>query len=112
MASEKTFSKDELEARWTALHRVLDSEGASACCMAIQSEADSDRRDQLFRFAIAKLGGGSRATEAELDAMVMIGDVAIAKPEDREAQVNALCFNLSANLCDCWGDGDSRQTRH
>jgi hypothetical protein len=112
MTSEKTLSNEELEARWSALRRVLDSEGAAACCSAIQSETDSDRRDQLFHFAIRKLGGGSGAPESELDAMVTIGDAAIAALSGREAQVNLMCFNLSANLCDCWGDGDSRQKRH
>src|SRR6185436_6997648 len=112
MTSEKTLSAEELEARWSALRRVLDSEDAAACCSAIQSEGDDERRDQLYRFAIRKLGGGAGASAVELDAMVTIGDAATAEIPGREAQVNVMCFNLSANLCDCWGDGDSRERRH
>src|SRR3954471_16523223 len=112
MSSEKTLSEEELEARWSALRHVLDNEGATACCAAIQSETAAERREQLFRFAIRKLGGGSGASASELDAMVAIGDGPISGIEGREALVNALAFNLSSNLCDCWGDGDSRQARH
>ena len=112
MTSEKTLSSDELESRWTELRRVLDSAGAAACCSAIHAESDDGCRSQLFRFAVRRLGGGSGATAEELDAMVIIGDNAIADSKQREDQANVMAFNLSTNLCDCWGDGDSRLTRH
>jgi hypothetical protein len=112
MSSDKAFSEEELKTRWTDLRRTLDAEGAAACCAAIQSETDAERREQLFRYAIRKLGGGSGASASDLDAMVAIGSVATSKTGGREPQVNVMAFNLSANLCDCWGDGDSRQRAH
>ncbi len=112
MATEKPLSAEELETRWSALRHTLNQNGASACCSAIQSETDAERREQLFRYAIRKLGGGSGASVADLDAMVTIGNAATSNMEGREPQVNVMAFNLSANLCDCWGDGDSRQRSH
>ena len=112
MTSEKPLSAEDLEARWSNLRRTLDHNGAAACCAAIQSEADVEHREQLFRYAIRKLGGGSGASASDLDAMVTIGNAATSNKEGREPQVNVLAFNLSANLCDCWGDGDSRQRSH
>jgi hypothetical protein len=123
MSDENVLSNDELELRWTALREVLDKNGAGACIHAIQSESNNDRRNQLYRLAVRKLGGGVGATAAELDAMMAIGDAAIRdllevaahQPDDAarwEDNANILAYNLSANLCDCWGDGDSRHKRH
>jgi len=123
MADEKTLAEAELETRWTALRSILDREGSNACCAGLLSEADDVVRNQLFRFVIRKLGGGAGATTAELDAMVVIGEAAItnalntAQRRAHEAarwqdEANISMFNLSANLCDCWGDGDSREQRH
>jgi len=109
MASEKPLSAEELEARWSVLRRTIDNDGVPACCTAIQSEIDSERREQLFRYAIRKLGGGTGASASDLDAMVTIGNAATSNTEGRETQVNVMAFDLSANLCDCWGDGDSRR---
>ena len=116
------FSNEELEARWTTLRRILDDEGSAACCAAIGAESDDANRITLFKLAIRKLGGGTGATPAELDAMIAIGDFAIlnaleiARRSSETArwtdQANIMAYNLSANLCDCWGDGDSRARRH
>jgi len=122
MADEKTLAEAELETRWIALRSILDREGTAACCAGILSEPDDVVRNQLFRFAIRKLGGGTGATPAELDAMVVIGEAAITnalntaqqRPHETarwQDEANISMFNLSANLCDCWGDGDSREQR-
>jgi hypothetical protein len=123
MADEKTLGEAELETRWTALRSILDGEGSGACCASLMSEPDDVVRNQLFRFAIRKLGGGTGATAAELDAMVVIGEAAITnalnaaqqRPHETarwQDEANISLFNLSANLCDCWGDGDTREQRH
>jgi hypothetical protein len=122
MAEEKTLSNDELEARWTALRRTIDTEGVASCCKAIAEEPDPACRVSIFKFAIRKLGGGVGATSADLDAMIAVGDsgivsmLEIARRSGDEArwtdQANITAYNLSANLCDCWGDGDSRLKRH
>ena len=77
MADENVLSNDELELRWTALRQTLDNGGASACIAVIRSEAESSRRNQLYRLAVRKLGGGVGATSSELDAMISIGDAGI-----------------------------------
>jgi hypothetical protein len=123
MAEENVLSSDELELRWSRLREVVDAEGAPGCITAIRSESDNARRNQLSRLAVRKLGGGVGATGSALDAMIAIGDAAIqdllkaATDQPGEAlrwldNANVLAYNLSANLCDCWGDGDSRQSRH
>jgi hypothetical protein len=123
MADENVLSNDELELRWTALRQTLDNGGASACIAVIRSESESSRRNQLYRLAVRKLGGGVGATSSELDAMISIGDAGIrdllgvvAHSADDAARwednANVLAYNLSANLCDCWGDGDSRHKAH
>lgn len=123
MADQNALSNDELELRWKALYADLDQNGVAACIAAIRSESSNDRRNQLYRLAVRKLGGGVGATPAELDAMIAIGDTAIGdllevatqQPGDAarwDDNANVLAYNLSANLCDCWGDGDSRQKRH
>jgi hypothetical protein len=120
---EKTLSEVELDARWLALRSTLDADGAHACCARLLSEPDDAVRNQLFRYAIRKLGGGPGASSADLDAMIRIGEAAVAnaldvaqqRPDDSarwQDQANISLFNLSANLCDCWGDGDSREQRH
>ena len=112
--SEEKLSSDELENRWTKLRTVLETQGTEACIAAIQSEPQTIHRDQLFRWSIRKLGGGVGAATAELDAMIAIGDAAIRNAMDTagEDSANVIAYNLSANLCDCWGDGDSRNTNH
>jgi hypothetical protein len=123
MADKKALSNDELDLRWTELRHILDKSGIAACIAAIRSETDNARRNQLYRLAVRKLGGGVGATSADLDAMITIGDNGIrdllgiaSSCTDEAAQwedlANILAYNLSANLCDCWGDGDSRERKH
>jgi len=114
MADEKSLTPEELEQRWMAVKQILDNEGKAACIAAICTEKNESYRQQLFRFAIRKLGGGTGATSTALDQMIEIGDAAIRHSLETADQdgANVIAFNLSANLCDCWGDGDSRLKRH
>jgi hypothetical protein len=123
MSGEKTLTEVELDERLSSLRTVLDTDGARACCANISSEPDDSVRNQLFRFVIRKLGGRTGATAKDLDDMVLIGEAAIEnalriaerRPDEADQwrdQANISMFNLSANLCDCWGDGDSRELRH
>src|SRR4026208_922628 len=105
MAEEKTLSNDELESRWTSLRQVFDNDGSMACLAVIRSEPDDARKNQPFRPAVRKLGGGVGATIADLDAMVTMGDAAIQhaletavqRSSDRERwqdSANILAYNL------------------
>src|SRR5678815_1661882 len=77
MADENLLTNDELELRWPPLRDALDKRGVIGCLSEIQAEVDNARRNQLYRLAVRKLGGGVGATSAELDAMITIGDAAI-----------------------------------
>jgi hypothetical protein len=123
MSDEKLLSNDELELRWTALRQVFDKDGPSGCIAAIRAESEDSIKNQLYRLSVRKLGGGTGATSAELDGMIAIGDagirdqleVAARRPDVAarwEDSANVIAYNLSANLCDCWGDGDSRSKSH
>ncbi len=123
MSLPQALTQDQLDSEWQRLRALLDSDGVHACQRAIAIESDAAARNQVYRFAIRKLGGGSGATPKDLDAMIELGMAAIEHAHatskldpERSAlwldEANVSAFNLAANLCDCWGDGDSRRREH
>ena len=119
-----SLDKNQLEERWVLfLLPALAQTGSSGCIAVLKAEKDSIARNQLFRFAIRKMGGGTGASTADLDKMINVGiaaiDNALASPLNAPTlsalwidEANISAYNLSANLCDCWGDGDSRTNEH
>lgn len=85
-------------------------------------------RNAKYRQQIRDLGGGTAVTAEGLDQMLAVGEECLAHAlacaakaksggntaeSDRWTdEANISLYNLSANLCDCWGDGDSRAPRH
>lgn len=116
------LSKDELESRWLEWDSLRKREGIKILIDHVTAETDAMQRNQIFRLIIRKLGGGSSTTAQDLDEMDSVGTHAVAhalkQAENGEEQVfwleeaNVNAYNLSANFCDCWGDGEERQTRH
>jgi hypothetical protein len=105
------------------LARTLERDGASAFLASLAAEGDDAARHRRFAAAIHELGGGTGASAERLDAMVAIGEAAIAdalrvseaRREETPRWIDAAnihAYNLAANLCDCWGDGESRARRH
>lgn len=125
MGLSQVFTDDELEKLWLGLNVAFKHEGPAAVIAFAEDQRSPIGANQVFRFVIRKIGGATGATSKDLDGMVTIGDAAIAnaiaaaEAEQDEEQVqawideaNISAFNLSANLCDCWGDGDSRSLQH
>jgi hypothetical protein len=123
VALSSVLSSDEMDKIWLELHSSFLKDGASSVISFVDSKEDPIARNQLFRFAIRKIGGATGATTSDLDGMISIGDAAIANAmaaaeEDKDQsalwidEANISAYNLSANLCDCWGDGDSRTSEH
>jgi hypothetical protein len=117
------LSIEELEKIWQQLHPAFLKEGAEAVLKFVETKDSAVARNQVLRFAIRKIGGATGASSSDLDGMIIIGDAAIANAmaaAEQDAESTALwidegnisAFNLSANLCDCWGDGDSRHAQH
>ena len=125
MVLSPVLTNGELDKIWLELLPAFQKDGAAAVIAFADGQRNPAAANQVFRFAIRKIGGGTGATTKELDGMIIIGDAAIAnamaaaEAEHDESQApvwideaNISAFNLSANLCDCWGDGDSRTQQH
>ncbi len=112
----------DLENRWSELADVLTTAGPEAVINVLERLADRCERATLFRLVIRKLGVGPKA-QASLDAMIVVGEAAVADaltsaemyPDERikwTDEANCCCYNLAANLADCWRDGVAREPRH
>ncbi len=123
MSLPQALTQDQLDLKWEHLRAQLDCDGVLACQKSIERENEAFVRNQVYRFVIRKLGGGSSPSPEDLDAMIELGKAAIRhaletaeKDPERSSQwfdeANVSAFNLAANLCDCWGDGDSRRREH
>lgn len=88
-------------------------EGGAAAVLAATAHLPARERGALLRFGVRKIAFNA-FPPSFLDDMIVLGDAAIACATGLgdEAEVNVLAFNLSANLCDCWGDAYGRERRH
>lgn len=118
-----SLTTDELESKWLELKSLLKQEdGVKTLIQGVAKWDDPKLRNQMYRYVIRKLGGGSITTPEALDQMDAIGTFAISHAleqaddgDDRRfwlEEANVSAYNLAANLCDCWGDGERRQLRH
>jgi hypothetical protein len=103
------------EREWLGLKRLAEAGDAAAILEHIQAQEDPGERISLYRFTIRKLAFDAWSNK-NLDVMTTIADAAIADCEilggDYLQQANLICYNTSANLCDCWGDDFPRERRH
>lgn len=107
---------------WDGLLSILSKSGPAQVVATISNETDLKVRNAWFRFAYQGLVFREWPGK-NLDAMIVIGEAAIdnalvcAEGNPAEMvwwtdQANVHCYNLSANLADCWDDGIDRETRH
>lgn len=107
---------------WDGLLAILAKSGPAQMVEAIRNETDLKVRNAWFRFCYQGLVFRDWPGK-NLDAMVVVGEAAVSnalecaesQPADMvwwTDQANIHCYNLSANLADCWDDGIERESRH
>jgi hypothetical protein len=103
------------ESDWPLYRDLAEADDRDGMLNRLSAVADDAERISLRRFVIRKLAFDKWQNQ-NLDLVIALGEAAI---EDCEAlggdwlqQANVLCFNMSANLADCWGDSFAREPRH
>src|SRR5438045_2309976 len=87
--------------------------GRSAAVLSALSEISPKERIALLRLAVRKISFGKWPNEY-LDEMITLGDAAIADALaiQEKDEANMICYNMSANLADCWNDAYTRARHH
>lgn len=111
------MTKIDLEAMWDKLLKTLDEGGPSALALAILAIDSAEGRNSAFRFVVRKIAFGTwdeRLARRRLEDMIALGDATIAHAEANglTEEANVTAYNMSANLCDCWGDSFPRERAH
>ncbi|HTQ09061.1 MAG TPA: hypothetical protein VMI31_03230 [Fimbriimonadaceae bacterium] len=105
----------DYEQAWLELKPFAEAGQIERILAAIANREDEADRIGLSRTAIRHLAFDEWHND-NLDVMTAVADYAIAECErlggDYFEQANVICYNTSANLCDCWADGFSRAPRH
>jgi len=100
---------------WPDLKPLAESGQVEELIAAIRAVRDGVDRVGLCRTVIRHLAFDVWQNQ-NLDVMTAVADFAIADCEalggDFLEQANVICYNTSANLCDCWADGFRREPRH
>lgn len=103
------------ESEWPRLKSLAESGDVAALLAQIQAIEDDGDRISVYRFVIRKLSFEDWQNKS-LDLTVALADAAIQDCEllgaDYLQQANVICFNMSANLADCWADGFAREPKH
>ncbi len=121
MTSISTFDH---EPHWIMIKELAENHSLAELKSFINTYDDPFERNQLFRFAIQTLNFRDWYGK-NLNLLIELGDMAISdgmksslslsQEEDRNLfkdQVNILCYNMSANLADCWNDKFNRGNIH
>lgn len=100
---------------WSELKPLAESGRVDEILARIRGVGDDAERIALSRATMRHLAFGEWQNK-DLDVMTAIADYAIEECEglagDFLEQANIICYNTSANLCDCWADDFSREPRH
>ncbi|MES3037744.1 MAG: hypothetical protein V4736_07550 [Bdellovibrionota bacterium] len=114
------MAQSPLESHWPLIKSLAEKGDQSQLLKHITDTPDSKERVELFRFAIRCLMY-REWTNKNLSPIVDLGDAVINHALDlskgpdgahfRE-QANIMCFNMSANVADCWDNGFIRTTVH
>lgn len=103
------------EPLWPQLKPHAEAGDAAAMLALIRALPDDAERVSLYRFAIRKMAFEPWENRS-LDPMIALADAAVAECERLGGpfvqEANVICYNTSANLADCWGDGFPRERRH
>lgn len=96
----KPETVDPLETLWSALQPFLEDKTPLAF-------------NDALRFLVKALSMREWPNK-RLDPMIALGEAAIvdALSLGETDRANMHCYNVSANLADCWGDGFVRERRH
>lgn len=103
------------DAQWNDLRPFAERGDMEGLLAYIDRNPEIPDRISLYRLAIRKLAFAPWENKT-LEPMIVVAEAAIAECEriggDYLEQANIICFNTSANLCDCWDDGLPREERH
>lgn len=103
------------EALWSDLKPLAERGDKDALLGEIKKIENDGERIATYRFVVRKLMF-TPWENRNLDMMTAVSDACIADAEllagDFLDQANIMCYNASANLCDCWNDGFDREPRH
>ena len=100
---------------WASLKAMAEAGNFEGMTAAIRAVPEGKERVSLYSSTIRHLAFEPWANR-NLDVMIALADQAIAECEsggdDMLQQANVLCFNMCANLADCWADEFVREPRH
>lgn len=110
------------EAYWPRIKAHAEAHDGAALQNLVRSVGDPKERVALWRFIIRCLAFREWKRKS-LDLLIEVGDDAIDEmerfagdfPEESvwfAGEANMTCYNMAANLADCWGDDFERQARH
>lgn len=118
MTSQEQKQREE---QWTIIKSLVESDGAAAVLAHIEQIEDAKARAKGYNFAMQSLSMRDWNNKT-IDAVVDLGqagiDFAVAVAKDSEEKnwfidwANIMCYNLAANLAECWGDDFTREERH
>jgi len=113
-----SVNRETLETYWPKIKKLAETEGAQSIISLCEQEQDIEMRWSLYRFSNQTLAqrdwnGRDLSTaitvgEAAIESMLKIASSDKAIEKTYKDRANILCYNLGANLCDCWDDGIER----
>lgn len=101
------------EIYWPKIKNLAEAGSFNGIVEMVKELSDPKEQIALSRFAVRGLMFREWNSKT-LVPIVQLGDLAIetAMQIGDTDQANVMCFNMSANLADCWNDGFTRQTDH
>jgi hypothetical protein len=103
------------ENAWSELMPLAEGGRVHEMLACLQAVPEGEERINCCRVVIRGLAFEDWDNK-NLDVMTAIADYAIAEGERLGGEffqsANVICFNTSANLCDCWGDDFPRLPHH
>ncbi|MBT3981616.1 MAG: hypothetical protein HOE90_09710 [Bacteriovoracaceae bacterium] len=113
-----SVSRETLETYWPKIKKLAETEGAQSVISLCEEEKDFNMRWSLYRFSnqtLAQRDWSGRdlntaitVGEAGIESMLKIASSDSEIEKTYKDRANILCYNLGANLCDCWDDGIER----
>lgn len=103
------MSKFDHEAYWPKFKELAQSGRFDEIKTEIQKIPDPYEQIALYRFAVRSLMFREWSAKT-LAPLIKLGDLGIEKALEvgETDEANMICYNMSANLADCWNDGFSR----
>ncbi len=101
------------ETYWPEVKELAEAGKYQEIADFINKLTNMKERVALFRFAVRGLAFRDW-TKKSLEPQILLGDLAIhtAIEIGEVDEANIICFNMSANLADCWNDGFTRTPKY